>query len=59
MNDQFSQFESGHFDLSVLTPDPSALRDVFQAHQRYDAPSEPIVLSNMTAQMGYGSNDPK
>lgn len=29
----------------VMIPDPVALRDVINAHQMYDAPSEPLVLS--------------
>lgn len=46
-----------NYELNILTPDPSALQDVFNAHRMYDAPNEPIVLSYMTAQvLPYGQN---
>lgn len=52
MNETFVNHGSyASVDFNVLTPDPSALQDVFNAHRMYDPPNEPIVLSYMTAQI--------
>jgi hypothetical protein len=36
-------------DLSVLIPDRDALQDVLDAHDRYDDPNEPIILSSIVS----------
>ena len=36
-------------DLTVLIPDRDALEDIRQAHEAYDDPDEPLILSSIAS----------